>query len=133
TPDARELGRCRLELEHGPFDVSHARERLCETQVGERVGRIELDDPPEDVDRLRIALLPLEPGRHLVERGERVARQAELLIELRELRRDVPVPLLEVRYVLADDLADLLVDGDRLEREALVRVELSDRLVRRDR
>ena len=70
--------------------------------------------------------------RDLVERGERVARQPELLIELGELRRDVPVALLELRDVLRDDLADLLVDRDRLEREALRRV-VACRRARRSR
>ena len=85
---------------------------------------------PEDVDGFLIFVLPLEARRHLVERGERVARQTELLIELGQLRRDVPVPLLEARRVLRDELADLLVDGDRLEGEALLRVELADPFVR---
>ena len=100
-------------------DVLHARERLGEAQVRERVRRIELDDLAEDVDRLAVAVLALQARRDLVERGERVARQPELLIELGELRHDVRVPVFELRDVLGDDLADLLVDRDRLERETL--------------
>ena len=129
----RELRGGGLELVDGALDVLHARERFGEPQVRERIGRIELDDLPEDVDRFLIFLLPLQARRDLVEGGERVARETELLIELGELRRDVPVPLLELRDVLRDDLADLLVDGDRFEREALVRIELPYRLVSADR
>ena len=110
-----------------------ARERLGEAEVRERVRRIERDDLAEDVDRLRVALLALEARRDLVERGERVADEPELLVELGELRRDVRVPLFEVRHVLLNDLADLLVDRDGLEREALLRVEPPDALVGRDR
>jgi len=62
-----------------------------------------------------VAVLPLEARRHLVERGEGVARQTELLIELGQLRRDVRVLVLELGDVLRDDLADLLVDRDGLQ------------------
>ena len=79
------------ELGHRAVDVLGARERLGEAQVGQGVGRVELDDLAEDVDGLLVAVLALQAGRHLVERGERVARQPELLIELGELRRDVRV------------------------------------------
>ena len=82
-------------------DVLRAREGLGEAQVRQRVGRVELDDLAEDVDRLPVAVLALQARRHLVERGERVARQTELLVELRELRRDVRVLVLELRDVLA--------------------------------
>ncbi len=100
--------------------------------MGQRVGRVELHDLAEDVDRLTFAALALQPRRHLVEGGERVARQPELLVELCELRRDVRVLVLELRDVFRDDLADLLVDRDGFEREALARVELADPLVRPD-
>jgi hypothetical protein len=130
--EANELRRRETELGDRGLVVLHARERFGEAEVGEWVGRIELDDPPEDVDRLLVLVLPLELGRHLVEGGERVARQTELLVQLRELGRDVPVPLLERRRVFANQLADLFVDGDRFEREPLRRIELSDPLVRAD-
>ena len=43
------------------------------------------------------------------------------------------VPIFQVRDVFLDELADLLVDGDGLEREALRRIELADPVVCRDR
>ena len=125
-----ELRRREAELGHRRLGVLHARERFGQAEVREGVGRVELDDLPEDVDRLRVLALPLKARRHLVEGGERVAGQPELLVQLRELRRDVPVLVFELRGVLRDELADLLVDRDRLEREALARVELPDPLVR---
>ena len=87
------------ELEHRAVDVLRARERLGEAQVRQRVGRVELDDLAEDLDGFLVAVLALQARRHLVERRERVARQAELLVELRELRRDVRVLVLELRDV----------------------------------
>ncbi len=101
--------------------------------VRQRVRGIEVDDLPEDLDRLTVSVLPLQPGGDFVERREGVAGQPQLLIELRELRADVRVPVLELRDVLRDDLADLLVDRDRFQGEALARVELTDPLVRADR
>ncbi len=121
------------ELRHCAVGVPRAREGLGEAQVRDRVRRIERDDLAEDVERLGVALLTLVARRDLVERGERVAHQPELLIELGELRRDVRVPLFEVRHVLLHDLADLLVDRDGLERESLRRVVAADALVGRDR
>ena len=132
SSDARELRARGLELHHRAFDVLHAAEGLRQAKVRKRVRGIELDDPTEHFDRFLIALLALEARRDFVEGRERVARQTELLIEIRELRCNVPVFLFEMRDVLRDDLADLLVDRDRFEREALVRVQLSDGLVRRD-
>jgi hypothetical protein len=130
--ETNELRRGEAELGDRGLVVLHSRQRLGEAQVGERVGGIELDDLAEDVDRFLVLVLPLEAGRHFVEGGEGVAGQPELLVELGELRRDVPVALFELRRVLRDQLADLLVDGDRFEREPLARVELSDPLVRAD-
>jgi hypothetical protein len=129
--ELRELARGDSELAHGAVDVFRARERLGEAQVRQRVGRVEVDDAAEDFDGLLVAVLALQARGHFVERRERVARQTELLIELGELRRDVRVPILEGRHVARDDLADLLVDGDRLEREALRRIEFPDPLVGR--
>ena len=74
-----------------------------------------------------------QPRRDLVVGRERVAGQAELGVDLGELRDDVAVAVGEMRRVLADDLADLLVDGDRFEREALGRVVLADPIVGGDR
>jgi hypothetical protein len=121
-----------VKLAHGPVDVLHSRQCFREAKVGQGIGRVELDDTPEHVDRFGVALLALQPGRVLVERGERVAREAELLIEIREQRSDVTVSLLEMRDVLRDEFANLLVDGDRLQREALRSVVLADPLVGRD-
>src|SRR5690606_1393103 len=67
------------------------------------------------------------PGR------QGVAREPELGVDFGEARQDVGVAFVELRRVLAHDLAHLLVDGDRLQREALRRVILSDAFVRRDR
>ena len=120
------------ELEHRAVDVLRARQRLGQAQVRQRVGRIEIDDLAEDLDGLLVAVLPLEARRDLVERGERVARQPELLVELGELRRDVRVLVLELRDVPRDDLADLLVDRDRLQREALA-ARRTSRRARRSR
>ena len=114
-------------------DVLHAHERLGEAQVRERVLRVEVDDLAEDVDGVAVAACALVARRHLVVGGERVARQPELGVRLGELRDDVPEAVLEVGDVLVDDLADLLVDRDRLEVEALGGVELADALVRPDR
>ncbi len=121
------------ELADGAVGVTRTRERFGESQVRQRIRRVERDDLAEHVERFLIALLTREAHRDFVERGERVAHETELLIELGELRRDVRVALFEVRDVLADDLADLLVDCNRLEREALLGVVATDALVRRDR
>ncbi len=131
--ELRQLPRRDGELRHGSVAVLGMRERFGEAQVRQRIGRVELDDFAEDFDGFVVAALPLQPRGHLVERRQRIARQSELLVELGELGRDVRVFLLELRDVLRDDLADLLVDGDGLERKALARVELADTLVRRDR
>lgn len=129
APELHELPGGDAELADRALGVLRARERLGQAQVRQRVGRVELDDLAEDLDGLRVAVLALQARGDLVERGERVARQPELLVELRELRRDVPVALLELGHVLRDDLADLLVDRDGLQGEALARVELPDALV----
>jgi hypothetical protein len=127
-----DVGRDRKLLDRA-VGVLHARQRLREPQVRQRIGRIELDELAEDVDRVAIAPRLLQPRRDLVVRRERIGHETELRVQLRELRNDVSVTVLEVRNVLVDDLADLLVDGDRLERETLLRVVLADALVRRDR
>ncbi len=127
-----ELAGCDGELEHRPVGIFRSRQRLGQPQVRQRVGRVEVDDLAEHLDGFLIAILALEARRDLVEGGQRVARETELLIELGELRRDVRVLVFERRDVPPDDLADLLVDGDRLEREALLRVELPHALVGRD-
>ncbi len=65
-------------------------------QVRERVLRIEVDDLLEDVDGVAIAPGALEARRHLVVGGERVAREAELGVDLGEARDDVPEAVLHV-------------------------------------
>jgi hypothetical protein len=117
----------------GFVQALHPTARLGEPQVRQRVRRIELDHSTENVDGLAIATAALQPGRHLVVGGERVAGQPELRVDLGELRDDMAVAIRELRRVLLDELADLLVDGDGLEREALRRVVLPDAIVRRDR
>jgi hypothetical protein len=133
APELHELPGGDGELADGAVRILRARESLREAKVRQGIGGVEVDDPPEDVDRLGVAVLTLEAGRNFVEGRERVARQPELLVELGELRRDVRVPVLELGDVFRDDLADLLVDRDGLQGEALARVELPDPLVRPDR
>ncbi len=132
APELRELRAGRAELRDGAVEVFVARERLGEPEMRQRVRRIEIDDAPEHFDRFGVAPLALQPRRDFVERCERVADEAELLVELRQLRRDVAVFFFELREMLRDDLADLLVDGDRFEREPLTRVVLADALVGRN-
>jgi len=98
----------------------------------ERVLRVEPDHLREDVDRLAIAPGTLQTSRDLVVGRKRVARQAELRVDLGQLGHDMPIAVGQVRRMLLDQLADLLVDGDRLEREALRRIVLADAIVRRD-
>jgi hypothetical protein len=117
----------------GFVDVLHATARLGQAQVRQRIGRVELDHLAEDVDRLAVARVLLQATRDFVVRRQRIARQAELRVDLGELRDDVSVAVREVRRVLADQLANLLVNRDRLQREALGRVVLTDAIVRRDR
>ena len=119
--ERRRLGRTRRRRRRCPStrESASARRRCGSGFVGSSV-----DDLAEDVDA---------PRRRAAGAERRVATSSsaasaslvepELLIELGELRRDVRVAVLEVRDVLRDDLADLLVDRDRLEREALLRVE----------
>ncbi len=85
-PELRELRRGEPELGDRAVVVLHAREGLGQAQVRQRIGRIELDDLPEDLDGLLVLVLALQARRDLVERGERVARQPELLVQLGELR-----------------------------------------------
>ena len=99
----------------------------------QRVLRVELDDLAEDVDGVAIAagaLVARAPPRRR-RRARRWSRPS-CGVRLGELGHDVAEALLEVGDVLVDDLADLLVDRDRLEVEALGRVELADALVRPD-
>jgi len=77
APQLEQLRGGGAELLDRRVHVLDARERLGEAQVGQGIGGIELDDLPEDVDRLAVALLALQACRDLVEGGERVARQAE--------------------------------------------------------
>ena len=129
APELGEQARGGAELGDRAVDVLRPQQRLGQAQVGQRVRRVELDDLAEDVERLAVAALLLQTRRDLVEGLQGVARQPERLVKLGELRRDVGVLVLELRDVLPDDLADLLEDGDRLQREALARVELADPLV----
>jgi len=101
--------------------------------VRQRIDRVELYDFSEYFDGLGLAARALQARRHFVERAERVARQAELVVKLREFWDDVRVLFLELREVLGDDFADLFVDRDRFQRVALARVEPADSFVGRDR
>ena len=85
------------------------------------------------VDGVAIAPRALQTRGDLVVCSERVAGEPELGIDGRELGDDVPVAIFQLRDVLLDELADLLVDRDRLQREALRRVELTDAIVGGDR
>jgi len=97
--------------------------------VRQRIRGVERHHLPEDVDGVPVAAGALQPDRDLVVGRECVRRQAELGVDRRELRNDLPVPVFEVRDVLLDELADLFVDRDRLQREALRRVVLADSVV----
>ncbi len=130
--ELRELAGGDGELADRVVDLLGARQRFGQAEVRERVGRVEIDDLAEDLDRLVVAVLALEARRDLVERGQGVADEPELLIELGELGGDVRVLVLEGGDVARDRLADLLVDRDGLQRKALLRVELSHALVGRD-
>ena len=55
----------------------------------QRVGGVERDDLLEDLDRASVLARALQLRGDLVVGGERVADQAELRVELGELRRDV--------------------------------------------
>ncbi len=103
-------------------EVADARIGVGQPQVRDRVRRIERDDLLEDVDGVAVAPDDLEAGGHLVVVGERVGAQVELGQQLRELRHDVAEAILQVRGVLLNNLADLLVDRDRLNAEPLDRV-----------
>ncbi len=117
----------------GAVDLLHPHERLGEAEVRERVLRVEIDDLAEDVDGVPIPPGALVAGGYFVVGGERVAGEPELGVRLGELGDDVPEAVLQVGDVLVDDLADLLVNGDRCEVEALRRVERAHALVGRDR
>jgi hypothetical protein len=101
--------------------------------VGDGVLRVELDDLLEDVERVAFTTLATQARRHFVVSCERVAGEAQLRVDLREPRDDVPVTPLEVLRMLADDAADLLVDRDGFDAEALAVVVLADLLVDFDR
>ncbi len=123
----------RSEVTDRVVDVPRARIRLGEAKVREWIGVVEIDDLPEDLDRARFLPHALELRRDFVVGIERVGHEAELRVELGELRRDVRIALGDLGDVLLDDLADLFVNSDGLEREALRRVILSDPLVGGDR
>ncbi len=78
-PQAHELRRGEPELGDGGVEVLHARKRLRQAEVRQRIRRIELDNLPEDVDRLLVYVLPVQARSHLVERREGVAREPQLL------------------------------------------------------
>ena len=121
------------ELLDRAVDVAHAHVRVGEAQERERVRRVEVGYLAEDVDDVALATGSGEARRQLVVRRERVAHVAELRVDLRELRDDVAEPVLQVRDVLLDDLADLFVDRERLGEGLLLEVGLTDGLVGRDR
>jgi len=84
--------------------------------VRERIGRVEVHDLPEHLDGFLIAVLALQARRDLVERRERVARETELLVELRDLSERWCGVLVLDRGTWRPMISRiLLVDGDRLE------------------
>src|ERR1051325_7358133 len=91
-----------------------------EAQVRQRIGLVESDHAPEYVDGVAIPPRALQSYRGLVVRRERVAGEPELRVDGRELRDDVPVAILELRDVLLDELADLLVNRDGFQRETQI-------------
>ncbi|MCK7518888.1 MAG: hypothetical protein MZV64_14770 [Ignavibacteriales bacterium] len=93
---------------------------LAQLDRGGDVVGIELDHPPEDVEQPRQVPGPLVGRGHQLELAHRVAHQAELLVERRQL--------LVHPEVLRVELARLLVDGHRLQEEALVGVDVRDLL-----
>ena len=99
-------------------DLATARVELAELDGGGDVVRVELDHLPEHGGQPDQVAGPLATGRHLLQLAHGVAHEPELLVEPRE-----PLVHLEVGRIQADDL---LVDGDRLEEEALVGVGLRD-------
>ena len=99
----------------------------------EGIGGVERDDLRKHFDGASVLPRALQLRGDLVVRGERVAHQAELGIQLGELRRDVPVAIGEIRGRASDDLANLFVDSDCFQREALRGVVLADALVGGDR
>src|SRR5262245_28365821 len=74
-----------------------------------------------------------EPTRDFFEDRERLAQESDLDVEIRELRRNVTVSLLGGGKLRRNDLACLLVDCNRFVREAAVRIELANAVVRVDR
>jgi hypothetical protein len=89
TAELHQLTGRQSELGDSAVDVLRAREGFGKTQMRKRIGRVEVDNLAEDVDRLFLATLALQARRDLVERREGVARQSELLVKLCELGRDV--------------------------------------------
>src|SRR5262249_30132063 len=79
------------ELRRGPERVDRVVHRLdattgfCEPEVRQWIGLVERDHATEHVDRVAVPSAPLQAYRDLVVGGERVAREAELRIDRREL------------------------------------------------
>ena len=114
-------------------DLADARVGLGEAQVREGVARVELDDLAVDLARFALLAQGDQARGDLVPRRGGVADELEVGVELRERGGDVRELLGAVGEVARHHLADLLVDGDRLEREALLGVEARDLLVGADR
>jgi hypothetical protein len=121
-------------------NVATARSRSCTRQSAlrephprQRVAAVDLDHLLEDLDGFAIATSALIARRDLVPGAERVAREPELRVDLREPRRHVPVAIGQLRRVRTDQLPNLLVDGDGLEREALGGVVLPHPVIGGDR
>src|SRR5688500_11209173 len=94
---------------------------------------VELDQLAEKIERLRVMPATLELRRDLVVSNERVVGDAELLVELSQLKRNVTVAVRDLGDLPLDDLANLLVDRDGLECEPLRCVVLAYSVVSGDR
>jgi hypothetical protein len=121
------------EVTDGVVDALYPRIGFGEAQVCEGAELIQLDQLPEELERLRVLAGALKLGRDLVVGSQRVVGDPELLVELRELQNDVTITVRDLGDLALDDLSDLLVDSDGLECEPLRCVVLAYAVVRGDR
>src|SRR5690606_42070826 len=102
----------------------HATARLREPQVGQRIRLVEADHLAKHLDRVAVAATALESRGDLVIRRERVARETQLRVDLRQPGHDVSVAIGALRTVLSRQLSHLPGGGAGFEPEALPRVAL---------